>query len=134
MFTHTITRKWASAGASISKSEAVTADGEDNRDLTVPANAADHEVAYSKDVSLLQSFYMVSTVDVTVTPHDTVDTPMTPIDLMAGIPFVWTSGSGLDNPFLSDIGSLHLGGVGSAAGVLSIRSLFDSTPGNPIDS
>ncbi len=134
MFSHVITRKWASGGASISKSETVTADGEDNRDVNVPANAANLAVAYAGDVSLLQSFYMVCSVNAVVTPRDTSNSPMAQIDLVAGIPFVWTAGSGLDNPFASDIGSLHVGGVGSTGGVLSIRSLFDSTIGNPVGS
>ncbi len=134
MFTHTITRKWASAGASISKSEAVTADGEQNLDVTAPANATAHPVAYAIAVALLQSFYMVCTVDATITPYDTSAVAMDPIELQAGVPYVWTIGSGLDNPFADDIGSLKIGGVGASDGVLSVRSLYDSTSGNPVGS
>lgn len=135
MFTHVYTRKWQAAGASISKSETLSADGENNRDVNLAAGVVNLVIEYALDVSQLQGIYIVSTKDTTLTPFDTSNVAMALIDLKADVPFVWTVGSGLNNPFASDIGSLQATNLsGSAVALLSLRSLLDSTASNAVAS
>ncbi len=66
----------------------------------------------------LQSFFAVSSVDMTLNP----DGSMNPnIDLLAGIPFVWTLDSGLDNPFVANVTSIVVTNV--LAGDLTIDAV-----------
>lgn len=127
---HIITRKWASSnGTPITKSETVTGDGENNLDTDLPVGDADFLINFAFAYSTLKSFFMVCTKDAVVTPYDTGNSPLTSIPLTANIPFVWTTGSGLANPFSSNVGSLHVANAEvSATPTLSIRSLSDITP------
>jgi hypothetical protein len=129
MIRHTITRKWTGSGSTISKDEVVTGSGEQNIDQDVDASASDLLVAFAMDVSELKSIYMVASSNMVVVPHKASDdTAMTSIDLQKNVPFEWTEGSGLDNPFSNDIGALHVTNSDDALGTLQIRSLYDSTP------
>lgn len=134
MFTHQLTRKWQSNGASISKVETLEADGENNRDVNLAASVVNLVIAYALDVSQLQSIYIVSSKHTTLTPYDTSNVAMDPIDLRADIPFVWSVGSGLDNPFASDIGSIKATNLAAAVALLQLRSLLDSTVSNAVAS
>lgn len=128
MITHQITRKWSAGGSTISKTETKTGSGEQNIDQAVDADETDLLVSFALDVSTLKSIFIVANKDMTVTPHDSSDVAMDSVDLQSGVPYEWTDGSGLDNPFADDIGSLHVANLESAEGLLQIRSLYDSTP------
>lgn len=134
MFTHIITRKWQSGGASLSKSETIQADGETNRDPSLAASVVNHVVDFTLKVSFLQSIYILCDQHCTLTPHDEADSAMTPLDLRENIPFEWTVGSGLDNPFSDDIGSMRATNLSATAATLKIRCLHDSTESNAVAS
>ena len=134
MFTHIITRKWQSGGASLSKSESLSADAETNRDASLPASVVDHEIDFAVKMAFLQSIYLLCDQDCTFTPYDEAASPMTPLDLKADVPFEWTVTSGLDNPFSDDIGSLKATNLSSTAATLKIRCLHDSTQATAVGS
>jgi hypothetical protein len=72
---------------------------------------------------------MVASTDMTVVPQAADDgAAMTQIDLEAGIPYVWTEGSGLDNPFAEDVEGLEVTNGEAEEGTFQIRSLYDATP------
>jgi hypothetical protein len=128
MFTHTITRKWSSAGASLSKAESLTGSGEVNVDQAVDASEPDLLVSYAVLVDQLRSLYILSTTDIVITPHDSGDSPLDTIELSANIPFEWTYTSGLDNPYSDDVASLHVENLDATEGLLSMRTLIDASP------
>lgn len=134
MFTHTITRKWASGGATLSKSEAIVADAETNRDTSLVASVVDHVIGFNLTVALLQSIYILCDQDCTLVPYDTSNSPMAQLDLRKDVPFEWTVGSGLDNPFADDIGSLRATNLAATASTLKVRCLHDSTESNAVAS
>lgn len=134
MFTHVITRKWQSGAASLSKSEEIQADGETNRDANLAISVVDHPITFALKFAFLQSIYILCGKDCTLTPYDESDSPMAPIDLRADVPFEWTVGSGLDNPFAADVGSLKATNLSAVATTLKIRCLHDTTESNAVAS
>ena len=77
--------------------------------------------------AFLQGIYILCDQDCTFVPYDESDIAMPALDLRADIPFEWTVGSGLDNPFASDIGSLKATNLSATAATLKIRAIHDST-------
>ncbi len=131
-FTHSITRVWTSGAFTISKKETLTADGETNRDI-VAYSGQTTVMSYNLTVAGLQSFYLVSAGDVTATPYDQSSNPLAAIELLANSPFVWSIGSGLENPFSDDLSEIRFVNAGANASV-SLRSLHDSTEASPVGS
>lgn len=134
MLTHIITRKWSSGNSTLSKAETVEADGETNRDVNVYDGLTNLIISYDVLIAKLRSIFMVSSQDITITPYDDVGSPMTPINLEANIPYLWTAASGIPVPFADDIGALHAANSSGSDALFSLRTLFDSTASNPVVS
>lgn len=127
-FTHTLTQVWAQGNNSISQQVSKSADGETNRDVTVPENSTDLLVNFTLDVSELKALYIVSDKAMTIQVNSG-SSPSVTLTLVANEPLVWWTGSSHANPFSStDVTALYLttGAVGEA--ILKIRALHDSTP------
>jgi hypothetical protein len=134
MFTHIITQGWSEGGQSLSKTISNTANAEDNRSVNVYPGGENAFISFSLDVAALQSFFMVCTVPVVVTPHDQENNPLTAIDLQANVPFVWVQQGGIANPFDTNIGSLVVDNPGAAIGQFDLRCLVNSTPAENVGS
>lgn len=134
MFTHIITRKWQSGGASLSKSESLSADAETNRDASLPASVVDHVIDFSIKFAFMQSIYILCNQDCTFVPYNESNVPMTQLDLKADVPFEWTITSGLDNPFADNVGSIKATNLSATAATLKIRCLHDSTEATAVAS
>ncbi len=128
MFTHKIIRGWESGGSRLTKTETLTGSGENNVDQPVDADETDLLISFAVLIAQMKSIYILATKNMVITPHDQSDSPLAQIDIVANVPFEWTSTSGQDNPFEDNVGSLHVANEASAEGTLSIRCLYDSTP------
>ena len=93
-------------------------------DETIPAPSTDLTVAGAIDVSQLKAFVMLSDVSLTV-HRNAVDGTAYP--LTAGVPFFWTSTSGLTNPLAADIAEFHVVLGGSTAARLQMEFVYDPT-------
>ena len=128
---HTITETFVSNdGASFQASTESTGGLEINVDETIPALSTDLAVAFAVDVSQLKSLFILATAVMTIETNSG-SAPGNTITLAAGIPFVWTSQSGMDlrdtaeAAITVDITGLFI--TSTAGGSLKIRSLIDPT-------
>lgn len=127
-FSHVFTDVWARGNDSLSKQVTKSADGETNRDITVPDSSTNLLVNFTLDVSELKALYIVCDKAILIETNSG-SSPAATITLAAGEPLIWWTGCAFANPFGStDITGLYLttGAVGDA--LLQIRALHDSTP------
>ncbi len=125
---HQLTLSWARNGESIAKVVTVTANGETNRDVTVPANTTDMRVDIDLDADKIQSIYILSDLAVTIeTNSGTV--PGNTLNIAAGKPYIWYLGCGLVNPITTDVASsIYLTNASTTeAASVQIRILEDVT-------
>jgi hypothetical protein len=125
-FTHTITTSYLAGGIALTKQVAVSADGEDNRDILAGALATTH-VLLTQLYADIRSFIFLSDQDVVVELNDPLYAPQS-FNLSANVPFVWYSGCGMPNPIVNDITSLYITNAGAVAANVNIRMLADATP------
>ena len=123
---HRITYGWASGSASLSYTETLSGDGEDNREVSAGALATT-EVLIPIDISALKSFYLYSDVALTLKTNDS-GTPDDTIAVAAGKPIVWTNNSVLANPFTVDVTKFYFVNATAGAATVKIKVLQDVTP------
>ncbi len=123
MFTHTLNWQYTASGNTESQNLTVQADGEDNRDITVAALAADYLVAYVLDYSQCKGVFILADADMTLETNSS-SAPDQTISLTANVPVAWVYGAGTC-PITADITSLYV--TSTAGGTLKIRTLVDST-------
>lgn len=127
--THSLTRKWSRTGETITKTESVSADGENNRDVSLTAGQSGLRVEWASELALMKSFYAASNRDVIIEAFDSGDLSVGDISISAGGAFMWSEASGEDNPFSDDVAYLEVTNSDSDdSAVVQIRSLVDATP------
>ena len=129
-FTHLLTREWSrpnDSASTVSVRETLTADGEDNRDVAVPAPSTDKVVNIAIDVSALASLFLKSDVGLVIKTNS-LSEPNDTITLAAGIPLIWSPNCGYACPLSADVTTFHVVLGGSTAATLQVRLLQDATP------
>ena len=130
-FTHNVTVNYTSGGATVSGSFSNTADGEDNRDVTVPSanTLTPLLVNMNVDVSQLQSLMILSDKDISIKTNDAT-TPQETLTIKANVPFIYVANQGANNtlPFAGDVTALYMINAGASAASVKIRMLQDATP------
>lgn len=123
---HSLTLSWSRNGEQISQTVVIEADGETNRNITVPANQTDLAVNLDVDVSAMKSLYIHSDKALTIQTNDGT-TPDDTITVAANSPVIWYTGCGWDSPLSADVtGTIYV--TNTDAALLKIRILTDSTP------
>lgn len=116
--------------ADLNRAVTISADGGvPPRSITVPGPTTspnDVEVEFPLDVSTLKAIYIVSDKDVTMKVNAKDDA--SPRTLLANCPLVWFYGSGIDNPFGTDLTKLFFLNAASVNATVEIRGLVDATP------
>lgn len=109
--------------------QAVSGEGENNRELALAGSAANLLVEMNIDISQLALVVFVCTVDATVKTNSS-GSPDDTLDLEAGVPLFWVAGAGQALFLTEDVTALYVTNDDAAdtAGVLTIRTLFDPTP------
>ncbi len=129
---HVLSLNYTRSGEQIAKNVTLSADGEDNRSVTLTAAQADKQVLFPLTTASLVSLYISSDVDITVESNASSGTSVTDtLTITAGKPYVWYQGCGLAAPLSANIGTngIYLtNGNTSSSGTVEIRSLKDSTP------
>ena len=129
MPSQTLTLNWVRQGESVTQQVTLTADGEHNYDIPIPATnpLTDLQVDITLDVSELKSVYVWSDVAVTLEGNDAAGTQYS-IALAANKPLIWYTGCGWANPFTVDVSAMYVSKTGTATGTLKMRFLEDDTP------
>jgi len=121
---HNIDLTWSRGNETVTKRVTLTSDSETNMDITVPI-ATDTLANIAIDVSVLKVLFLLCDVAVTIQTNDGTS-PADTITLAAGIPLVWFTGCGFDNPLGTDVTKFYL--TAAVAGTLQVRVLQDATP------
>ena len=126
-FSHSILQNLAGNGRTIGSSKAYTGDGQESRKIDVAGSVTDQLVNFALDVGQIKAIYMKSNVDLTVETNS-ASVPDDTINLLAGIPYIWYTGSYFANLLTTDVTALYLTNAGAVAAVFELEVVHDSTP------
>ncbi len=128
--THVITKTCNDGSETIGRPVTITADGGDEREIELAANATNILIAWITDVSQLKSFFMVADGACSVFQNaPSTGSPAKTIVLAANQPFDWNNLEGAANPFGStDTTAFYATNPSSTVPVtLKIKQLVDAT-------
>ncbi len=122
---HTVTKTWSRAGEQITNTVQLTADGEENRDLSV-VNGTPVTTNIALDVSGMVGVMISANKNITV---DTDGSGQAVLTIPSGKPLQWDDTTVFANPFTIDATNMVVTctEAGQTATV-KIRVLQDSTP------
>lgn len=131
MLTRTLILSYRGADA-INKSFDLTGGSEQNLDEAVAAGSNPLSIAFPLDVSALKLLYIVADQDLVVKTNDNT-TPNNTFTLVAGVPFVWSTGGAAlrdtgGTAVSTDVVTLKVTNAGEDDATLQIRALLDPTP------
>ena len=125
--THSVTYTYTWGGTQTRKAVDISADGDDNRIISVPSPSTNLLVALVIDISQLKAFFMVADAALTVKTNSS-GAPQETFTLVADQPIIWTSVSGVAIPFAGDVTALYVTQAGSlSTATLEIHILVDAT-------
>jgi len=127
MPSHVLDYQWSSGNNQTSAQVSKSADAEINAEVAVAGASTDLQVVLPIVIASLVSLYMVCDRALTVQTNDG-SSPDDTISLAAGVPLVWHSTCGLDNPLGSDVTDLYLTLAAGADATFTIKTLQDVTP------
>lgn len=123
---HKITRTWVRGNETLSATQTLTVDGETALDVSVAGSTTDQAVIWTCDVSQIKSLYILSTSKDVTFETNSSSSPADTISLKAGVPFIWTYGSGVTNPLGTDVTALYLTNAGAGATTVRLRIGYDA--------
>jgi hypothetical protein len=128
-FTHTVGITWSGGTTTVTGSFTNTADGEDNRDVSVAAATNNVLTNMNIDISQLKSLLVLSDKDVTIKTNST-SSPQETLTIKANVPYIYVSNTGANNavPFAGDVTAFYLSNAGASDATVKIRMLQDATP------
>jgi len=131
---HILTHEINASSTVIRGQETVTAGSEVNISEEIPLNSTNLAVACAFANAKLKSFFAYSDVTLSIfTNEASTGTPQEKINLVAGIPFIWSLtqsflgevGESAASPFDGNVTSIFV--TNTTAGTLVIRALVDPT-------
>lgn len=126
-FLHTIRMGWGNGARSLDGNKNYSGGHQVSLDEDFAADASDLELTIAIDVSEIKAIFMVSDQDVQVETNDGA-APDDTIDLVANVPYIWTTDS-YDSCLLTvDITALFLTQLAATAGTLKLECVVDPTP------
>jgi len=126
-FSHTLAQQISTSGNTISKDNTYSGGSQTSVDESIPDSSSDLEVAFTLDVSEIQAIYIVSDQNMTLETNSGA-APDDTISLVAGVPYVWHTGSYFVNKLTTDITALFMTNSSGSAARLQIEVVFDPTP------
>lgn len=94
---------------------------------SVPTASTDAGIVIAIDVSAVKAFYIVSSAAITVETNDG-SSPDDTLNLLAGQPYVWHTGSYDSFLLTADVTVLYITNASGATANIEIRVLQDATP------
>jgi hypothetical protein len=106
----------------------LSAEGEAARIVPIP-EAAETEVDFGLEIARAEYLFIVADKALTINTNAAADgAPDDTLELVAGVPIVWTADSGQVNPFTANVTSLFVTNDGADAATLRILAGIDATP------
>lgn len=125
-FTHTQTRRVRTAGGYLARSITKTSSGTVEASVTVADGETDSPIFASVDPDSCQSFYLVSSEDVTVTTND----PNQSFDLVAGVPRLWDVDSAEEFFLTASVLVFYVTNASGADANIELRALHNVALGD----
>lgn len=126
-FTHTIEVNWKGAGREILSSNNYSADAQGpSIDVDVPDSTTDKPVSFAIDKSQIKAIFMLASVDMLVETNSS-SAPTDSINLKAGKPYIWFTGSLDTNLITADVTAMFLTTGSVGAGTFQVEVVYDST-------
>lgn len=126
-FSHTLSQTWSGDGRSVAADNAYAGDAQQSIDVSVPDSSTDMLVAMALDVSEIELIVILSDQDLTLETNNG-SSPDNTINLVAGVPYIWTSDSYFTNLLTTDVTALYATNSSGSAARLQIEVVNDSTP------
>lgn len=128
-FTHTILQKVTTGGNTLQSSKAYSEEAQASRSVPIASDASDFEIDFVCDVSEIESIYITADQDMLLEVNDGAGAGGS-IALVAGIPYVWHTGSYYTNLLAVDITALFVTNTSdpATAGTFELEVLFHPTP------
>ena len=124
-FSHVLTSQVNNRGTVVGSDQTFTGGLEANLSESIPENSTDLLVAWSVDVSQIQSIIIEASADMTLETNAIDATGGNTISLLAGVPYVWHTGSYFANLLTLDVLKLYI--TNTTAGTLEIQCVVDPT-------
>lgn len=124
-YSHVLTSQINNDGTVVGSAQTFPGEGESNLDATIPLDSTDKLIAWSVDVSQIQSIIIEASENMMLETNSG-SVPDDTISLLAGVPYVWHTGSYYTNKFTADVTALYI--TNTTAGTLKIQCCLDSTP------
>lgn len=113
-------------GTVLSGTESISADGSTTLDVTVAGSTTNEAHAFSLDKTKLQSWYLVSSQNVTIKTNST-GSPGNTWNLIANVPFVWSASAAyFSNPVSANITTLYITNSGTTSARVRLRAGVNS--------
>lgn len=125
--THNLDIGWSQSAATPTNTRvSISADGEDNRELSIADGVTNGQVVFHVDVSQLALFHIVSDKAVTVKTNSS-GAPQETLTLTANVPLVWYTGCGYTKPFAGDVTTIYITNASGSTATIKINKLEDTT-------
>ncbi len=125
MFKHTVRNSYYGSSFTITPEKTYEGDVEVNINQAIAASAADYEVLVAVDVSTLKSIVLLATNDCTIKTNNS-GTPTNTINLVAGVPYVWTIDSYNTNKLTADVSKIFITHGAGTEMTFSMLALSDA--------
>lgn len=124
-FSHVLTSQVNNDGTVVGSPQTFTGGLEANLSESIPQDQTDLLVAWSVDVSQIQSIIIEASVAMTIETNAIDATGGNTLSLLAGVPYVWHTGSYFANLLTLDVLKLYV--TNTTAGTLEIQCVVDPT-------
>lgn len=125
-FSANVTEQIDSGGKTVGQVNTYSGDGRISVEATVPDATTDQLVAMSLDVSQIKTIYIVSTTALTFETNNAA-TPADSIALIAGVPYIWSTGGYFTNLITTDITAVYLTNASGSAATFNLEAIYDAT-------
>lgn len=126
-FTHVVSQSIDSGAGAITKSKTYTNSGRISISEDIATAITDGPIIVAIDVSAVESFLLVSNQDVTIETNNAT-TPSDTINLLAGVPYIWTTDSYDTLKLTVDVTIIYVTNASGATATIQIEALVDATP------
>ncbi len=128
-FTHTLNLSWANAeGRALSTSKQYSGGAQASVSESIANSATDELVNFALDVSTIKAIFIKSDQDITLETNSG-SVPDDTLTLLAGVPYIWHTGSYFTNLLTTDITTnIFITNSSGSAALLEIEVVTDPTP------
>lgn len=126
-YTHNLATEANGFGSAIQETQAFTADLRVGQSTSIDNAVSEQLVTMAVDVSEIKLVKLLSDQDLTL-EFNVAGAGVPTINLLAGNPYIWYTGSYFTDLLTVDITALYLSNSSGSTAIFKMTFLFDSTP------